>query len=220
MRIGVFDSGVGGLTVLQALRRRMPEQDFVYVGDTARVPYGRKPREMVEQFAREIAHFLVRQGVSGIVVACNTASAAALPQLADSVPVPVWGVIDPGVEAARRLAPTGRVGIIATAGTVRAGAYQRKLEALGVGVWARACPMFVHLVEEGLAESPEAELLAHHYLSDRPELDALILACTHYPLLKPVLRRVLGEAVHLVDSAEVTAEVVGQTVSTAAPNGG
>lgn len=209
MRIGVFDSGVGGLTVLQALRRRMPEQDFVYVGDTARVPYGRKPREMVEQFAREIAHFLVRQNVVGIVVACNTASAAALPQLADEVPVPVWGVIDPGVEAARRLAPSGRVGIIGTAGTIRAGAYQRKLEALGMTVWAQACPMFVHLVEEGLAESPEAELLARFYLADRPRLDALVLACTHYPLLKKVLGRVLGEDVHLVDSAEVTAQAVG-----------
>jgi glutamate racemase len=209
MRIGVFDSGVGGLTVLQALRRRMPEQDFIYVGDTARVPYGRKPREMVEQFAREIAGFLVRQDVLGIVVACNTASAAALPQLANDLPVPVWGVIDPGVEAARRLAPSGKVGVIATAGTIRAGAYQRKLEALGLNVWAKACPLFVHLVEEGLAESPEAELLARFYLSDRPGLEALVLACTHYPLLKGVLRRVLGEGVHLVDSAEVTAEAVG-----------
>ena len=208
MAIGVFDSGVGGLTVLQALRRRMPHQDFIYVGDTARVPYGRKPREMVEEFARQIARFLVRQDVSGIVVACNTASAAALPQLSDAMPVPVWGVIDPGVEAALRQSPKGRVGIIATAGTVRAGVYQRKLEALGLQVWAKACPMFVHLVEEGLAGSPEAELLARHYLADRPELDALILACTHYPLLKPVLNRVLGESVHLVDSAEVTSEAV------------
>lgn len=209
MRIGVFDSGVGGLTVLQALRRRMPGFDFVYVGDTARVPYGRKPREMVEQFAREIARFLVRQDVEGIVVACNTASAAALPQLADEMPVPVWGVIDPGVEAARRMAPSGRVGIIATAGTIRAGVYQRKLEAVGMQVWAKACPMFVHLVEEGLAEAPEAEVLARYYLQDRPELDALVLACTHYPLLKNVLRRVVGDRVHLVDSAEVTAEAVG-----------
>jgi glutamate racemase len=213
--IGVFDSGVGGLTVLQALRRRLPTQDFIYVGDTARVPYGRKPREMVEQFAGEIARFLVGQRVTGIVVACNTASAAALPQLTDVVPVPVWGVIDPGVEAARRMSSGGRVGIIATAGTIRAGAYQRKLEALGVEVWAQACPMFVHLVEEGLSDSPEAELLAEHYLAGRPELDALILACTHYPLLKPVLRRVLGDSVHLVDSAEVTAEVVGQAISPA-----
>lgn len=219
MPIGVFDSGVGGLTVLQALRRRMPGQDFIYVGDTARVPYGRKPREMVEQFAREIARFLVRQDVSGIVIACNTASAAALPQLSDELPVPVWGVIEPGVEAARRAAPNGRIGIIATAGTIRAAAYQRKFEAQGIEVWAQACPMFVHLVEEGLADSPEAELLARHYLETRPELDALILACTHYPLLKPVISRVLGAQVHLVDSAEVTAEVVGHAVSPTTPPG-
>jgi glutamate racemase len=219
MPIGVFDSGVGGLTVLQSLRRRLPAQDFIYVGDTARVPYGRKPREMVEQFAREIARFLVRQKVTGIVVACNTASAAALPQLASELPVPVWGVIDPGVEAARRLSPTGRVGIIATAGTIRAAVYQRKLAAMDIQVWAQACPMFVHLVEEGLADSEEAELLARHYLSNRPPLDALILACTHYPLMKPVLRRVLGDSVHLVDSAEVTAEVVGQAVSPSSPAG-
>jgi glutamate racemase len=147
------------------------------------------------------------------VVACNTASAAALPQLAEELPVPVWGVIDPGVEAAHRLAPSGRVGIIATAGTIRAGAYQRKLEALGMTVWAQPCPMFVHLVEEGLAESPEAELLARYYLAGRPELEALVLACTHYPLLKNVLRRVVGENVHLVDSAEVTAEVTTTAVS-------
>jgi glutamate racemase len=208
MPIGVFDSGVGGLTVLQALRRRMPSQDFIYVGDTARVPYGRKPREMVEVFAREIAAFLVRQDVSGIVVACNTASAAALPQLGVNLPVPVWGVIDPGVEAARRLAAGGRIGIIGTAGTIRAGVYQRKLEALGLSVWSQACPLFVHLVEEGLADSPEAELLARYYLAGRPDLGALVLGCTHYPLLKPVLRRVLGHKVHLVDSAEVTAESV------------
>jgi glutamate racemase len=190
----------------------MPAQDFIYVGDTARVPYGRKPREMVEVFAGEIAAFLVHQNVSGIVVACNTASAAALPQLADSLPVPIWGVIDPGVEAARRAAGTGWVGVIGTVGTIRAGVYQRKLEAMGMTVWSRACPLFVHLVEEGLAESEEAELLARHYLANRPDLQALVLGCTHYPLLKPILRRVLGESVCLVDSAEVTAEAVGSAL--------
>lgn len=209
MPIGVFDSGVGGLTVLQALRRRMPTQDFLYLGDTARVPYGRKPREMVEVFAREIAAFLIERGVSGIVVACNTASAAALPQLGEGLPVPIWGVIEPGVEAARRLAPAGRIGVIGTAGTIRAGVYQRKLEAAGMTVWSRACPLFVHLVEEGLADSPEAELLVRYYLDNRPDLDALVLGCTHYPLLKPVLRRVLGDRVVLLDSAELTAEAVG-----------
>ncbi len=209
--IGVFDSGVGGLTVLQALRRQMPHRDFVYLGDTARVPYGRKPPEMVVGFAAEIADFLCGFGVEGLVVACNTASAVALPHLADHCPVPVWGVIDPGVEAATRVSRTGRVGVIGTKGTIGSGAYQRRLEARGLRAWAQACPMLVHVVEEGLAESPEAELLVRQYLSGRPEIDTLILGCTHYPLLRGVLQRAVGSGVQLVDSAEVTAE----TVSTA-----
>jgi glutamate racemase len=208
LRIGVFDSGVGGLTVLRALHQRLPGHDYLYVGDTARVPYGRKPREMVATFSRGIATFLLRQGVEALVIACNTASSAALPQLANEVPVPVWGVIEPGVAAARRASRGGRVGVIGTAGTIHNGIYQRKLEQAGLAVWARACPMLVHLVEEGLADSPEAELLARHYLSARPPLDVLILGCTHYPMLRPVLQRVVGEAVHLVDSAEAISETV------------
>ncbi len=220
MLIGVFDSGVGGLTVLRALHRRMPTHDFLYVGDTARVPYGRKPREMVETFSRGIAAFLLEQGVEALVIACNTASSAALPQLADEVPVPVWGVIEPGVAAARAAAHGGRVGIIGTVGTIRSGLYQSKLEAHGIEVWARACPMFVHLVEEGLAESPEAELLAHHYLDDRPELDALILGCTHYPVLRDVIQRVAGRRVHLVDSAEAISRTVEASLGSRAPGSG
>jgi glutamate racemase len=214
--IGVFDSGVGGLTVLQALRRKLPGRDFVYVGDTARVPYGRKPPEMVETFAGQITDFLIHQGVEAVVIACNTASAASLPQLAARVAVPVWGVIDPGVDAARRWSRSGHVGVIATNGTIRSGVYQRKLEAAGLTVWARACPMFVHLVEEGLAESAEAELLASHYLADRPGIDTLILGCTHYPLLRAVIRKVVGPSVRLVESSEVTAEAVAAVVG---PNG-
>ncbi len=206
--IGVFDSGVGGLTVLEALRRKLPNQDFIYVGDTARVPYGRKPKDMVRGFAYGIAGFLLRQDVAGIVVACNTASAAALPDLAADMPVPVWGVIEPGIEAARRTTRTGRVGVIGTKGTIAAGVYQRRLEALGLQVWAQACPLFVHLVEEGLSDSPEAEVVARHYLEGRPDIDTLILGCTHYPLLRPVLQRVAGDAVTLVSSADVTAELV------------
>jgi glutamate racemase len=204
--LGVFDSGVGGLTVLTALRRALPNTDFVYVADTARVPYGRKPKEMVQQFAREIADFLVRLGVRGILVACNTASAAALPELRESSLVPVWGVIDPGVEAACRQTRTGRVGVIGTVGTIRSGVYQQKLEALGLRVWARACPMFVHLVEEGLAESPEAEVLARHYLAGCRDIDTLVLGCTHYPVLRDVIQRAVGDSVTLVSSADVTAE--------------
>jgi glutamate racemase len=217
--IGVFDSGVGGLTVLQALRRRMPHHDFIYLGDTARVPYGRKPPEMVVEFAQGIAAFLCGLGVEGLVVACNTASAVALPGLQERCPVPVWGVIDPGVAAATRTTRTGSVGVIGTNGTIGSGAYQRRLEAAGLRVWAQACPMLVHVVEEGLADSPEAELLVRHYLQSRPPLDTLILGCTHYPLLRGTIQRVLGDEVELVDSADATANAVGESVGQTALSG-
>lgn len=206
--IGVFDSGVGGLTVLRALRRRLPCRDFAYLGDTARVPYGRKPPEMVRHFARGIAAFLCGLGVDHLVVACNTASAVALPELRERCPVPVWGVIDAGVEAATRATRSGAVGVIGTKATIASGSYQRRLEARGLRVWAQACPLLVHVVEEGLADSAEAELLVRHYLGSRPEIDTLILGCTHYPLLRAVLQRAVGKGVTLVDSAEVTAEQV------------
>ena len=217
--IGIFDSGVGGLTVLKALKRRLPTHDFVYFGDTARVPYGRKPKEMVRGFANEIAWFLQQLDVSGIVIACNTASACALPELATDVSVPVWGVIDPGVEAARCVTRTGRVGVIGTKGTIASGVYQRKLATVGLDVWAQACPMFVHLVEEGLADSEDADVLARHYLAGMPEIDTLILGCTHYPVLTPVIQRVVGKAVTLVSSAEVTAEVVAEAFGHNSSNG-
>ena len=206
--IGVFDSGAGGLTVLEALRRRMPRQDFLYVADTSRVPYGRKPRPMVARFAREIAGFLESEGVQGIVIACNTASAASLPGLREKVSVPVWGVIEPGVQAALRATRSGRVGVIGTAGAIASEAYQERLRAQSLRVWAKACPLFVHLVEERLKDSEEAELLARHYLDDRPPIDTLILGCTHYPHLRRVIRRVVGPDIHLVDSAAATAETV------------
>jgi glutamate racemase len=210
--IGVFDSGVGGLTVLKSLRRRLPSQDFIYFSDTARVPYGRKPKEMVREFADEIATFLEQLDVAGIVVACNTASAAALPELGEQVSVPVWGVIDPGVEAARRVTKTGHVGVIGTKGAIASGVYQRKLEAVGLRVWAQACPMFVHLVEEGMAESEDARVLARHYLHGMPDVDTLILGCTHYPVLASVIQEVAGAGVKLVSSAEVTADIVAESV--------
>lgn len=214
--IGVFDSGVGGLTVLKALRERLPGEDFVYVGDTARLPYGRKPSEMVREFARQISNFLVSQGAKAIVLACNTASSCALPQLEFELPVPIWGVIEPGVEAALAIAGDrgGRVGILGTKGTIASGAYQTRLEARGVEVWARACPMFVPIVEEGLVDSDEARLLVRHYLSDRPSLSALILGCTHYPILKPVIAEYLTAEVALVDSAEVVSRVVAHDLET------
>ncbi len=206
--LGVFDSGVGGLTVLNALRRALPFENFIYLGDTARVPYGGKPLEMVRDFAAEIAALLLARGVKGLVIACNTASAAALPGLADSLPVPVWGVVEPGVTAALRVAAGGRVAVLGTEGTVRSGAYQSRLEAQGLMTWARACPLFVPIVEEGVSDGAIARLVAEHYLSDRPRLSAAILGCTHYPALKPILREVFGPEVALVDSAEETAAVV------------
>ena len=210
--IGVFDSGVGGLTVLQALRKRLPQRDFLYVGDTGTRAVRPQAAPMVAGFACEIADYLCGRGVEAIVVACNTASAVALPELEKRCKVPVWGVVDAGVEAATRATRTGHVGVIATRATIASEAYQRRLEARGLRVWARDCPMLVHLVEEGLAESEEADVLARHYLSGRPEIDTLILGCTHYPLLRAPLQRAAGDRVRLVDSAEVTAERVAATM--------
>ena len=210
--LGIFDSGVGGLTVLDALRRRLPHRNFIYVGDTARIPYGRKPPRMVEGFALEIAAFLCEQGVEGIIVACNTASSVALPGLMERCSVPVWGVIEPGVEAATHRTRSHRVGVVGTKGTIASGAYQRRLEARGNQVWAQPCPMLVHVAEEGLADSEEAEVLVRHYLGGMPEVDTLILGCTHYPLLRRTFQKVAGPGVMLVDSAEATAEAVSRAV--------
>jgi glutamate racemase len=205
--LGVFDSGVGGLTVLKSLVEKLPHEDFIYLGDTARVPYGSKPLGMVQGFAKEISLELISRGVKGIVIACNTASSASLPALADELPVPVWGVVEPGVNAAKKVS-RGRVGILATPGTVKSRAYQNRLEEAGLTVWAKACPLFVPIVEEGISDGQIAHLVAEHYLSDRPELDTVILGCTHYPALKNILQSVLGDTVILVDSAEETASVV------------
>lgn len=211
--LGVFDSGVGGLTVLSSLVQALPNEDFIYLGDTARVPYGSKPLEMVRDFAAEISRLLVERGVKGIVIACNTASAASLPALAGALPVPLWGVIEPGVRAALRVAPGGRVGVLGTSGTVRSRAYQERLEAAGLTVWAKACPLFVPIVEEGVSDGIIAKLVAEHYLAGRPPLNAVILGCTHYPALKPILAEVLGSGVALLDSAQETAEVVSRDLA-------
>lgn len=189
----------------------LPLESFLYLGDTARVPYGSKPIDMVRGFADEIASELLDRGVKGIVVACNTASAASLPGLAERLPVPVWGVIEPGVAAAvdgsgRSTSP--RVGVLGTEATITARVYQDRLEAAGAITWARACPLFVPIVEEGISDSAIARLVAAHYLADRPALDAVILGCTHYPALKPVLREALGPDVRMIDSAEAVAATV------------
>jgi glutamate racemase len=208
--IGVFDSGVGGLTVLKALRARLPLEDFVYLGDTARFPYGRKPGDMIAGFSRQNTQFLESQGVKAVVIACNTASSCALPD----ANVPVFGVIEPGVAAAKTASRGGVIGVVATKGTIDNAVYQSRLEALGLTVWARACPMLAPLVEEGLADAVEARLLIEHYLEDRPDnLDALVLGCTHYPMLKTAFQRHLGADVQVVDSASTTAETVARTLS-------
>ncbi len=204
--IGVFDSGMGGLTVLRALHRRLPAEDIVYFGDTARVPYGTKGGRTVQAFAWQDARFLVSQGVKMVVVACNTASAFALDYLAQRLTIPVLGVIDPGVAAALRATRGGAVGVIGTSGTIRSGRYQEALAASVPAdrILAQECPLFVPLVEEGLADHALTELACAEYLTglrDR-EVDTLILGCTHYPLLKPVIARFMGAGTALVDSAD------------------
>ena len=207
--IGVFDSGTGGLSVLKALRRRLPHRDFVYVADTARLPYGgRKPAE-IHGFACEIADFLCGLEVEGIVVACNTVSATALPHLRASYPVPVWGMVDAGVDTATRATCSGRVAVVGTEATVSSGIFQRKLEARGLRVWARACPALAPAIEEA---SPDVEVLIRHYLRDMPRVDTLLLACTHFPLRKDLFQKVAGPRVKVVDGADTLAAKIAAEV--------
>jgi glutamate racemase len=207
--IGVFDSGVGGLTVVAALRRRLPLESILYLGDTARLPYGSKSPATVTRYTQNNVAFLVERGVKAVVVACNTASALALPEL--SLPVPTWGVVEPGAERAAAVSG-GRVGVIATEATVRSDAYPRALRRWRpeLAIASRACPLFVPLVEEGWHDDPIAEQVAVRYLGPllAGGIDTLVLGCTHYPLLVPVLARVAGPAVRLVDSAAAVAEAV------------
>jgi glutamate racemase len=207
--IGIFDSGLGGLTVAHAIMRLLPQESLVYFGDTARVPYGPKSPETVRRYSTEIGFYLLEQGVKAIVVACNTATAHALPALRDELPVPVIGVVDPGARAAVNATRNGRIGVIATQGTVRSGAYVRAIEAASPSaqVTALACPLFVPLVEEGWTDHDATRLVAREYLAPfmHQEVDTLVLGCTHYPLLKPMIRDVVGPGVRLIDSAEETA---------------
>ena len=207
--IGVFDSGLGGLTVAHAIMRQLPTESLVYFGDTARVPYGPKSPDTVRRYSREIAAFLLDQGVKAIVVACNTATAHALPALREELDVPVIGVVEPGARAAADATRSGRIGVIATEGTIRSGAYVRAIHdaAPDARVTALACPLFVPLVEEGWTEHAASRLIAREYLSPfvRDGVDTLVLGCTHYPLLKHLIAEVVGPGVRLIDSAEETA---------------
>src|SRR4051812_5410998 len=215
--IGVFDSGVGGLTVVRSLTERLPKEEIVYLGDTARVPYGSKSAETVARSSRNAARFLVGEGVKMIVVACNTASAFALDVLRAELALPVLGAVEPGARAAVAATRTGRVGVIGTLGTVRSGSYPRAIAAIdpNVRVTAHACPLLVPLAEEGWLDDAVAAAVAHRYLTElhaaAPDLDVLVLGCTHYPLLRPLLtrvaREVFGRDVVLVDSAQTMAEV-------------
>jgi len=207
--LGVFDSGIGGLTVAHALFERLPRESVIYFGDTARVPYGPKSPETVRRYSAEILAYLLHRGVKAVVVACNTSTAHALASLRERSPVPVLGVIEPGAKGAVAASRSGAIGVIGTAGTIASGAYGRAIKALrpDARVVSQACPLFVPLVEEGWFDHPATELVAREYL--RPlaaaKIDVLVLGCTHYPLLKPLLSRVLGDSVRLIDSAEETA---------------
>jgi glutamate racemase len=226
--IGVFDSGVGGLTVLAALEAAMPSSSLVYLGDTARLPYGTKSSASVERYALQCAAALVRRDVRGLVVACNTASAAALPSLRAAHPgLPVFGVIDPGAEAALAATRSGRIVVLATEGTVRAEAYQRAIAERDptADVAAIGCSVFVALAEEGWGDGDIAERVARQYLgsifeSHEPP-DTLLLGCTHFPLLRRALERIVPPSVTIVDSAQTTAlavaDVLGESGSPSSP---
>lgn len=213
--IGIFDSGVGGLTVYRALHDRLPDEHFVYLGDTARVPYGTKSLSTVERYAIENSEFLASLGIKMLVVACNTASALALPKIRERIGMDVVGVIGPGGRKAVRLTegnPALRIGVIATEATVASNAYfdAIKRASPGAEVLQLGCPLFVPLAEEGWTDEPETHSIAARYLSKMNEFapDALVLGCTHYPILRDVIQRTVGESVTLIDSGEATAEEV------------
>jgi glutamate racemase len=207
--VGIFDSGIGGLTVARAIYERLPHEPTIYFGDTARVPYGPKSPETVTRYSLEILEWLLHQGVKAVVVACNTSTAHALRTLQEATTVPVLGVIKPGARAAIASSGEGPIGVIGTAGTIASDAYRRAINALapGLPVLQRACPLFVPLVEEGWFDHPATALVAGEYLTElrRACVRSLVLGCTHYPLLRPLLQRVMGPEVSLIDSGEATA---------------
>lgn len=210
--IGVFDSGVGGLTVVRELTRRLPQEAIVYFGDTARVPYGPKSGDIVRRYAGEAGQFLLSRGVKMVVVACNTVSAHALDALSAELPVPVIGVVLPGARAAVRETRVGRIGVIGTAGTIASGVYDLEVRRLlpSARVYAQPCPLLVPLVEEGWLDHEAARLTVKEYLRPLRELDVdvLVLGCTHYPLLRPLIARIMGRSVTLIDSgAEAAADI-------------
>ncbi len=213
--IGIFDSGLGGLTVFRAVRERLPHESLVYFGDTARVPYGTKSPETVTRFSREIVEFLVGCDVKAVVAACNSASALAVKTLQIEYPLPIIGVIEPGAQLAVERSESGRIGVIGTRATINSGAYERAIAARNPSatVVSRACPLFVSLVEEGWTDAPATRLIAEAYLAPlRGQVDVVVLGCTHYPRLKPLIGKLLGPDVVLVDSAESCARELGRVL--------
>jgi len=207
--IGVFDSGIGGLTVFDAIRKHMPAESIIYLGDTARVPYGTKSAETIVRYARECSSFLIRKGVKAIAVACNTASSYALPKLALELNVPVIGVVEPGAKTAVTISDSGVIGVIGTPATVASDSYGTAIRRIkpNANVISRACPLFVPLVEEGWTDGDITRMVVSRYLDGMKtkDMDALVLGCTHYPLIKGVIAEEFGDGVRLVDSAETTA---------------
>jgi len=215
--IGIFDSGVGGLTVLKEVVRVLPQEDTIYLGDTARVPYGSKSPETVIRYSRQIARYLLGRDVKLLVVACNTASAVALATLKQELSIPIVGVIEPGARAAVQATVSGKVGVIGTAATIGSSAYTKAIKRINpdIEVVTRACPLFVPLAEEGWVDNEVARLTARAYLGGLREqgVDTLVLGCTHYPILKGTIAEVMGPDVTLVDSAEQTALTVAQILA-------
>jgi len=215
--IGIFDSGVGGLTVLKEVVRVLPQEDTIYLGDTARVPYGTKSPETVIRYSRQIARYLLSRDIKLLVVACNTASAVALSCLQQEFSIPIVGVIEPGARAAANVTVSGKVGVIGTAATIASSAYTKAIKRIDpkIEVVTRACPLFVPLAEEGWVDNEVARLTARSYLGELKDqgVDTLVLGCTHYPILKEVIAEVMGPKVTLVDSAEQTALTVAGILS-------
>jgi glutamate racemase len=214
--IGVFDSGVGGLTVVRAIERRLPNESLVYLGDTARVPYGTRSLATVERYALEDAAFIRSKNVKAIVIACNTISALAASRLREELDVPVVGVIRPGARRAVEATRSGYVGVIATEGTIASGAYEREMLSMrsGLEIISRACPLFVSLAEEGWAKHPVTRQVAEEYLAQMrsSRVDTLVLGCTHYPILRPVIEEVMGDEVTFIDSGEAVADEVARVL--------
>lgn len=207
--IGVFDSGIGGLTVVKEVMDILPNEDIIYFGDTARVPYGNKSKDTIEKFSLQICRFLETKNVKAIVIACNTASAYALKEVREKFDIPILGVISPGAKEAVKNTRNNKIGIIGTEGTVSSGAYSNKINEIkeNINIFSTPCPLFVPIVEEGWSEKEASYMIASEYLDSikKSEVDTLVMGCTHYPLLNNVVQKIMGEDVLLVNPAKETA---------------